>query len=320
MASHDIEKSTKGDTVKPLAMAASINDGSDGKASDVVADIVHAAEAEYTAAQYASVLRKADWILLPLMWIVSGTHHVDKVSVSTQATFGHRIDTNLVGQQYSWLTSIFYIAYLISEAPGNYLMQKANIRYMISVSMLIWGVLALCVAFCRNFAELMVPGTIGPYRVMVYDAGTQLKSDVRDGQFAADFKRRGTRILIGEVLNEETFYATYNAPEEPNLAALRLQIGNYYAPSTTNRIIEQYSLPKTDNLSEWRHGPTEKEKALMQQCIGLLVAFAHDDRSYDFGTRAIDVIKVVTSEDVIEVQKDGKWDHLIKLSDVFASD
>ncbi|KAK9417605.1 putative Carboxylic ester hydrolase [Seiridium unicorne] len=213
---------------------------------------------------------------------------------------------------------------------------------------------------------------------------------LRDSQFAADFKRRGTRILIGEVLNEETFYATYNAPEEPNLAALRLQIGNYYAPSTTNRIIEQYSLPKTDDLSEWRavfgriiadgqvrapsrglvhnlarhgiritdiwryrvakrlsfipekvapasfgvahamdkpwwnfsiqHGPTEKEKALMQEWIGLLVAFAHDDRSYDFGTRAINEIKVVTSEDVIEVQKDDKRDHLIKLSDVFAGD
>ncbi|KAM0814833.1 putative Alpha/Beta hydrolase protein [Seiridium cardinale] len=75
---------------------------------------------------------------------------------------------------------------------------------------------------------------------------------LRDGQFAADFKRRGTRILIGEVLNEETLHSTYNTPEEPNLAALRLQIGNYYNPSTTDRIIEQYSLPKTDELSEWR--------------------------------------------------------------------
>ncbi|KAK6073570.1 carboxylesterase-lipase family protein [Seiridium cupressi] len=284
MASHDIEKSTKGDTVKPLAMAASINDGSDGKASDVVADIVHAAEAEYTAAQYASVLRKADWILLPLMWIVSGTHHVDKVSVSTQATFGHRIDTNLVGQQYSWLTSIFYIAYLISEAPGNYLMQKANIRYMISVSMLIWGVLALCVAFCRNFAELMVPGTIGPYRVMVYDAGTQLKSD--------DIWR-------------------YRVAKRLSFITERVAPASFGVAHAMDKPWWNFSI---------QHGPTEKEKALMQQCIGLLVAFAHDDRSYDFGTRAIDVIKVVTSEDVIEVQKDGKWDHLIKLSDVFASD
>ncbi|KAK6197706.1 hypothetical protein LQW54_010610 [Pestalotiopsis sp. IQ-011] len=160
MSSQDIEKSTMKDTAGAHATAPSIQEGGDGKASDPVTDIVHAAEGEYTAAQYAKVLRRADWILLPVMWNVSGTQYADKVSVSTQATFGLRTDTGLVGQQYSWLTSVFYIAYLVAEAPGNYLMQKVNTRYVISVSMLIWGVLVLCVAFCRNFAELMVVRTL----------------------------------------------------------------------------------------------------------------------------------------------------------------
>ncbi|KAF3011469.1 hypothetical protein E8E14_005182 [Neopestalotiopsis sp. 37M] len=160
MSSHDIEKSAMKDAPGAHAMAPSIQEGGDGKASDVVADIVHAAEGEYTSAQYAKVLQRADWILLPLMWIVSGTQYADKVSVSTQATFGLRTDTGLVGQQYSWLSSVFYIAYLLAEAPGNYLMQKVNIRYMVSISMLIWGVLVLCIAFCRNFAELMVVRTL----------------------------------------------------------------------------------------------------------------------------------------------------------------
>ncbi|KAM0814834.1 putative Alpha/Beta hydrolase protein [Seiridium cardinale] len=69
-----------------------------------------------------------------------------------------------------------------------------------------------------------------------------------------------------------------------------------------------------------QYGPTEKEKALMQELIDMQVAFANDDRSYGFGTRAIDEMTVVTSEDVIEVQKDDQWNHLIKLSDVFARD
>lgn len=57
----------------------------------------------------------------------------------------------------------------------------------------------------------------------------------------------------------------------------------------------------------------------MQEWIDMLAAFAHDSRSYDFGTRGIDEMKVVTSGDVIEVQKDDRWDHLLKLADVFAS-
>lgn len=75
---------------------------------------------------------------------------------------------------------MFYIAFLVAEAPGNYMMQKVNIRYVVSVSMLIWGgslspliliarhanklpnagVLVLCVAFCKNFADLMVVRTL----------------------------------------------------------------------------------------------------------------------------------------------------------------
>ncbi|KAI4600593.1 hypothetical protein KJ359_000952 [Pestalotiopsis sp. 9143b] len=204
-------------------------------------------------------------------------------------------------------------------------------------------------------------------------------------------RRAGMRVLIGEVRNEETLYATYNAPAEPTAAALRLQVGNYYAPATTERILEHYALPeKEEDLEEWRavfgsiiadgqvrapsrglahhlhrhgvpladiwryqvakrlsfitekvapasfgvshamdkpwwnfsiqHGPTPKEMELMEEWLDILIAFAHDDRKYDFGTRAIDEFKVVTADNVIEIQQDTKWAHLVKLSEIFASD
>lgn len=72
----------------------------------------------------------------------------------------------------------------------------------------------------------------------------------RSGAFAEQFKRRGLRVLIGEVLNEETLYATYNNPE-PNVESLRLQVSNYYALETTDRILQSYQLPSTDDPNEW---------------------------------------------------------------------
>lgn len=66
-----------------------------------VIDIVHAAEGEYTDAEYKKLLRKIDWMLLPLMWLTYGLQQADKTATSTQATFGLRTDTHLVGQQYS---------------------------------------------------------------------------------------------------------------------------------------------------------------------------------------------------------------------------
>ena len=45
---------------------------------------------EYSQQEYSRIKRKADRYLLPLMWICYGIQQADKVSLSTQATFGLR--------------------------------------------------------------------------------------------------------------------------------------------------------------------------------------------------------------------------------------
>lgn len=69
-------------------------------------------EADYSPAEYKKLLRKIDRFLLPLMWFCYGIQQTDKTSLGTQAIFGLREDTGLVGQQYSWLTTIFYVGRL----------------------------------------------------------------------------------------------------------------------------------------------------------------------------------------------------------------
>ncbi|KAL4749990.1 hypothetical protein BDW72DRAFT_194348 [Aspergillus terricola var. indicus] len=71
-------------------------------------------------------------------------------------------------------------------------------------------------------------------------------------EFASVFKASKARLLIGEVLNEETLYSTYNSPSEPTIEALRTQIGNYYAPDVTERVLKCYSLPDSKDLDEWK--------------------------------------------------------------------
>ncbi|KAJ5234433.1 uncharacterized protein N7469_003601 [Penicillium citrinum] len=70
------------------------------------------------------------------------------------------------------------------------------------------------------------------------------------GAFAEEFKRRKLRLFIGEVLNEETLYATYNNPE-PNIDSLRLQVSNYYSPETTDRVLKEYKLPEGADPKDW---------------------------------------------------------------------
>ncbi|KAF7892019.1 hypothetical protein EAF00_008321 [Botryotinia globosa] len=61
----------------------------------------------------------------------------------------------------------------------------------------------------------------------------------RNGTFAEEFKKRNFKILIGEILNEETLYAAMNGPEA-NVDSLRLQVSNYYASATTSRVLKHY--------------------------------------------------------------------------------
>lgn len=75
---------------------------------------------------------------------------------------------------------------------------------------------------------------------------------VNSASFAAAFKGAGFRILTCEVLNEETLYATYNAPTQPNVESLRLQVSNYYAPAVTERILQSYSMPASEELTKWQ--------------------------------------------------------------------
>ena len=96
-------------------------------------------ETDYTEAEYKKLLRKIDRYLLPLMWFCYGVQQTDKTAIGTQAIFGLIEDTNLVGQQYSWLTTIFYVTYLAGEFPSNFLLQRWSIGKSLSIYMLCWG-------------------------------------------------------------------------------------------------------------------------------------------------------------------------------------
>ncbi|RAL14676.1 carboxylesterase [Aspergillus homomorphus CBS 101889] len=209
----------------------------------------------------------------------------------------------------------------------------------------------------------------------------------QDGSFAAEFKRRGLRLLIGEVRDENTLYAVTNSPR-PNVESFRLQVQNYYSPATTERLLRHYELPSTDTTEEWQavfghliadgqvrapsrfliknllehgvdiqdvwryliayrlsfitdnvapasfgvshamdrpiwnysimHGPNPDEKVLMDAWIRDLAAFVNNEEGYSYGTRVADEYKVMTPEGKIAIQKDARWEHLLKLMDVFS--
>lgn len=81
---------------------------------------------------------------------------IDKGTMSFASIMGIRKDTNLVGQDYSWLTTCIYITILIVEYPQNWIIARVPLGKYLSFSIVAWGTVLACTAACTNFAGLVV--------------------------------------------------------------------------------------------------------------------------------------------------------------------
>ncbi|WRT69328.1 uncharacterized protein IL334_006312 [Kwoniella shivajii] len=120
------------------------------------------------------LVRKIDLHVMPLLMITYGIQYSDKISLSSGAIFDLRTDTHLVGNQYAWLTTIFYLTYLIGEFPVAYLMQRFRIDRILAYCVIVWGICVLCLAACRNFSERGILGfaesTVSPGFLIIVTA------------------------------------------------------------------------------------------------------------------------------------------------------
>lgn len=109
---------------------------------------------EYTDKEAIWVRWKLDLILLTMLTLTYIFSFIDKVALSEASIFGIRTDDHLVGQQYSWVNSIFYFGYLIAQYPSSVLMQKLPIGKYFGVMVLLWGMVTTCMAATNSFATL----------------------------------------------------------------------------------------------------------------------------------------------------------------------
>lgn len=120
-----------------------------------------------TSADDARVLRSIDFALLPLMLSVYFLQALDKATLSYASIFGLIEDTGLVGEQYSWLGSIVYLAQLVMQMPVAYALVKLPIGKFTSAMVLGWGATLALMAWARSFPVLL----IGRFVLGAFEAG-----------------------------------------------------------------------------------------------------------------------------------------------------
>lgn len=93
-----------------------------------------------------SVLKQIDRRVLPLILGAYFFQQLDKSSLSYVSIFGIIEDAKLEASEYSWLSSILYIAQLIFQPLAAWLLVKFPTGKVIGIAILCWGSCAALMA------------------------------------------------------------------------------------------------------------------------------------------------------------------------------
>lgn len=99
--------------------------------------------------------RKIDRHVMPLMFLCYLLQFLDKVSLNYSNVMGLQRDLGMGGQDFSWLATSFFIAYVAAEAPQAYLLQRFPVSRVLGVNVAVWGLLLCCSAATRSFRDLL---------------------------------------------------------------------------------------------------------------------------------------------------------------------
>ncbi|KAG7889051.1 hypothetical protein KL908_004851 [Ogataea polymorpha] len=111
---------------------------------------------DVTDQEYNALKRKIDFMILPLISLIYGVQYMDKSTTSFAAIMGLRTDLNMVGQQYSWTTTAFYLAFLAAVFPLSRCLQRFPLVKTTSICVILWGIVLTCHAACSNYAGFIV--------------------------------------------------------------------------------------------------------------------------------------------------------------------
>lgn len=151
-AARPAAEASGGDTIQTLPSTSSNGSGRD-KAAQFLKQAGH--EVVVTPEDDKRVLRKIDLNLLPVILFVYCLQSLDKTTLSYASVFGLIEDTNLKGQEFSWLGSVVYVAQLVFQPIVAYSLVRFPVGKFITVMVFCWGATLCGMTAAHSFGGLM---------------------------------------------------------------------------------------------------------------------------------------------------------------------
>ncbi|KAJ3561232.1 hypothetical protein NP233_g10318 [Leucocoprinus birnbaumii] len=95
------------------------------------------------------LLRKLDFTLLPLFWLIYCTNFIDRTAIGLEKDLG------MQGFDFNIALTVFYTSYMMIEVPSNLVLKRIG-SVWIAYLVIGFGAVALGSAFMRSYAQLIV--------------------------------------------------------------------------------------------------------------------------------------------------------------------
>ncbi|EPX73378.1 allantoate permease [Schizosaccharomyces octosporus yFS286] len=175
-------------------------------------------EFEHSKAEDARVRRKIDMFVLPVMCITYGIQYLDKTAISYAAVYGMKEAVHMSGSAYSWLSTMFYLGYMIAQYPAGYLLQRYPIHYFLFIASFLWSACVLLMATCTNqhgllalrFLSGIFEGCVNPAFVAL--TSMWYKREEQPIRTVAWYAFNGVSIMVGALLGYGTGHIKGSLP------------------------------------------------------------------------------------------------------------
>ncbi|KAJ5112895.1 hypothetical protein N7456_001429 [Penicillium angulare] len=211
-----------------------------------------------------SLIRKIDWQILPIMFLTYFLQMIDKISINYANVMGIQEDLGLVGNDFSWLATAFFIAYALAELPQGALLQRFPVSKVLGVNVLCWGIILCCSSATKNFAGMlalrvllgMMEAVIAPaltiYTSMWY---TRAESTPRYGLWYCGL---GAGQIIGGLIS----FGAQHAPTSISFGGWRIMFVVIGAVNVLVSLLVIFVLPETPEKAKFL---TQSEKERVAQ-------------------------------------------------------
>ncbi|KAJ6498298.1 MFS general substrate transporter [Mycena vulgaris] len=111
-------------------------------------------EIEIDAEAERRLVRKLDWILLPLFTLIYCTNFVDRTAIGNAKIAGIEKDLGMVGFDYNIALTVFYVFYIFSDIPSNLALKRFGSVWLAAMVTL-FGIVSISTAFVTSYSGLI---------------------------------------------------------------------------------------------------------------------------------------------------------------------